>query len=76
VKDHGIGIPHGEQDKIFERFYRCEEAQALGIKGSGIGLTIVRPIVEAHNGKLTLESSPGKGTVFTVHIPIIETGVS
>ena len=76
VKDFGIGIPQGEQDRIFDRFYRCEQAQTLGIKGSGIGLTIVRPIVEAHNGRLTLESSPGKGTVFTVHLPIYETEVS
>jgi len=70
VKDYGIGIPRKDQEKIFDRFYRSDETQRLGIKGSGIGLTIVRKIMEAHKGHLTLESSPGKGSTFCIHLPI------
>ncbi len=73
VQDHGMGIPKRDQEKIFERFYRCEEAQAQGIKGSGIGLTIVRRIVEAHHGELTLESTLGAGSTFSVYLPINQT---
>jgi len=70
VKDYGIGIPGKDQEKIFDRFYRCDEPQRLGIKGSGIGLTIVKKIMEVHKGRLTLESRPGEGSTFCVHLPI------
>ncbi|MFA5818127.1 MAG: ATP-binding protein [Bacteroidales bacterium] len=70
VKDYGIGISSKDQEKIFDRFYRCDEPQRLGIKGSGIGLTIVKKIMEAHKGRLTLESMPGEGSTFCVHLPI------
>ena len=62
VKDYGIGIPIKDQEKIFDRFYRGTEPQRLGIKGSGIGLTIVKRIVEAHGGTITIESEVGKGS--------------
>ena len=70
VKDYGIGIPVKDQEKIFERFYRSDETQRMGIKGSGIGLTIVKKNIEAHNGSLTIESKPGEGSTFTVGIPL------
>lgn len=70
VKDYGIGISGKDQEKIFDRFYRGDEPQQMGIKGSGIGLTIVKRIVEAHEGHLTLESKPGEGSTFCVHLPI------
>lgn len=70
VKDYGIGIPSKDQEKIFDRFYRGDEPQRMGIKGSGIGLTIVKNIMEAHNGSLTLESKTGEGSTFCVHLPI------
>ena len=70
VKDYGIGISIKDQEKIFERFYRCRESQHLGIRGSGIGLTIVKKIVEDHGGYLSLDSRPGEGSIFTVRIPI------
>jgi signal transduction histidine kinase len=70
VKDYGIGISGKDQEKIFERFYRGDEPQRLGIKGSGIGLTIVQKIIEAHKGHLTVESKPGEGSTFCVHLPI------
>jgi len=72
VKDYGIGISGKDQEKIFDRFYRCDEPQRLGIKGSGIGLTIVKKIIEAHKGHLTLESRPGEGSTFCVHLPILK----
>ena len=62
VKDYGIGIPIKDQEKIFDRFYRGTEPQRLGIKGSGIGLTIVKRIVEAHGGTINIESEVGKGS--------------
>jgi signal transduction histidine kinase len=70
VKDCGIGIPKKDQEKIFERFYRCREAQQSGIRGSGIGLTIVKKIVEDHGGHLTLSSRLGEGSIFSVRLPV------
>jgi signal transduction histidine kinase len=70
VKDYGIGISTNDQEKIFERFYRSRESQRLGIRGSGIGLTIVKKIVEDHGGYLTLDSRPGEGSLFTVRLPL------
>jgi signal transduction histidine kinase len=69
VKDYGIGIPIKDQEKIFDRFYRSDEPQRMGIRGSGIGLTIVQKIVEAHNGHMTLESKLDEGSTFCVHLP-------
>ncbi|MDP3642705.1 MAG: HAMP domain-containing sensor histidine kinase [Bacteroidota bacterium] len=70
VKDYGIGISSKDQEKIFDRFYRGDEPQRMGIRGSGIGLTIVKKIMEAHKGRLTLESRPGEGSTFMVSIPL------
>ena len=70
VKDYGIGISAKDQERIFDRFYRSDETQKRGIRGSGIGLTIVRKIIEAHYGHLTVESKPGAGSSFCVHLPI------
>ena len=70
VKDYGIGIPVKDQEKIFDRFYRGTEPQRLGIRGSGIGLTIVKQIVEAHGGTINIESEIGKGSRVTVRLPL------
>ena len=70
VKDYGMGISKKEQERIFDRFYRSEEILDKGIRGSGIGLTIVKRIVEAHHGSINLESEPGKGSTFCVHLPV------
>ena len=70
VKDYGIGISIKDQEKIFDRFYRSRESQRSGIRGSGIGLTIVKKIVEDHGGYLTLDSRPGEGSMFTVSLPL------
>jgi signal transduction histidine kinase len=69
VQDRGLGIPAGEQRRIFDRFVRGAESKARRIKGTGIGLAIVRRIVEAHGGEILLTSQPGKGSRFTISIP-------
>jgi signal transduction histidine kinase len=70
VKDQGIGISKDDQDKVFEKFYRSGDIHNSSIKGSGIGLTIVSHIVEAHGGEVILESELGKGTEVTIQLPI------
>jgi two-component system phosphate regulon sensor histidine kinase PhoR len=69
VRDRGIGIPAGEQKEIFRKFVRGSAAKARGVKGSGIGLAMVRHIVTAHGGEIRLQSEPGKGSAFTILIP-------
>lgn len=66
VKDKGIGIPPDEQDKIFDRFYRCPEASKLEPKGVGLGLKIIKHIMEAHQGEIRVESQPRKGSTFSL----------
>ena len=70
IKDDGIGIPKNEQLKIFEKFYRGENASHHSTTGTGLGLTIVKQIVEAHNGEIGVESELGKGSMFIVSIPL------
>jgi signal transduction histidine kinase len=70
VVDHGIGIPRNEQNKVFEKFYRVGDPLVHNTKGSGLGLSLVRHIVHAHGGDVALESAPGKGSKFTVILPI------
>jgi len=70
VRDQGVGIRKEDQEKIFSRFYRAGEELTQAVKGSGIGLTIVKQIVEAHQGEVTVESSPGKGSIFNVILPV------
>jgi len=70
VRDHGIGIPPGEQEKIFEKFYRCGDPLVHNIKGSGLGLSLVRHIVRAHGGDVQVESAPETGSKFTIALPL------
>jgi signal transduction histidine kinase len=70
VTDQGIGIPLHEQEKIFEKFYRVSTGLVHDVKGSGLGLSIVKHIVEAHQGKVTVRSKQGNGTTFTIYLPI------
>jgi signal transduction histidine kinase len=70
VADQGIGIAKGEQKKIFEKFYRAEDSLVHDTKGSGLGLALVRHIMEAHGGSVEVESAPGKGSTFTLALPL------
>jgi signal transduction histidine kinase len=69
VRDHGIGIPAHEHAQVFSKFYRGEQARTRGIRGTGIGLTMVDEIVKAHRGRIEVESEPGKGSTFTIVLP-------
>jgi two-component system phosphate regulon sensor histidine kinase PhoR len=73
VVDHGPGIPKEEHGRIFERFYRTKAARSKPIRGSGIGLSLVRHIAEAHGGGVRVESALGKGSAFEVTIPVRKT---
>ena len=69
VRDTGIGIPEKELPRIFERFHRVEGAQGRSVEGSGIGLALVQELAELHSGTVSVASTEGKGTTFTVSIP-------
>jgi PAS domain S-box-containing protein len=69
VVDTGIGIPNEDIDQIFEKFYRIKTEETRSISGSGLGLSIVKGIVEAHNGAIHVESEPGNGTTVIVSLP-------
>ncbi len=70
VEDNGLGIPREEQDRIFDRFYRGEASRSMGTPGTGLGLSICREILERHGGRITLKSQPGKGSQFTMWLPV------
>ena len=68
VEDNGIGIPAGETEKIFERFYRVDKARNTNIAGTGLGLAIVDEVLKIYGGKIEVESEEGKGTKFSFRI--------
>ena len=74
VADRGIGIARRDQAKIFEKFYRAGDPLVHNTKGSGLGLSLVRHISQAHGGDISVESSPGKGSKFILSIPLASTG--
>jgi signal transduction histidine kinase len=71
VRDRGIGISVNEQEKIFEKFYRCGDPLVHNVKGSGLGLSLVRHIARAHGGDVLVESAPTKGSKFTIALPLV-----
>jgi two-component system phosphate regulon sensor histidine kinase PhoR len=74
VRDRGIGIVPGEQRKIFERFHRVSTGLVHDVKGSGLGLSIVHHIAQAHRGRVSVQSEPGNGSEFLVYLPFRREG--
>lgn len=70
VTDHGVGIPHRDLDRIFERFYRVDRARSRETGGTGLGLAIVRHVVANHGGEVTVRSAEGEGSQFTLSLPL------
>ena len=70
-KDYGIGIPKEHLPRLFERFYRVDKARSRKLGGTGLGLAIVKHIVQTHGGYVTVESKPGEGSNFVIHLPKI-----
>ena len=74
MADTGVGISGEQLPHIFDKFYQADNQAAAATKGTGLGLAIAREIVEAHGGQITVQSSVGEGTTFTVTLPIEATG--
>ena len=70
VSDRGIGVPGVEQAKIFERFHRVSTGLVHDVKGAGLGLSIVHHVVQAHHGRVVVDSEPGRGSTFAIHLPV------
>jgi PAS domain S-box-containing protein len=74
VTDEGLGIPHGEQQRIFGKFYRVDPNLTRGVRGTGLGLYICRELVRRMNGRITVESKEGRGSTFVVDLPLASVG--
>ncbi|QIK67724.1 PAS domain S-box protein [Nocardioides sp. HDW12B] len=72
VTDTGIGIESEDQEQLFDRFFRGSEAQTQAIQGAGLGLSIAATIVNGHDGSIDIESAPGRGSTFTIRLPLLE----
>ena len=69
--DTGIGIPLEEQGRVFERFYRGRHRGMEHVSGSGLGLSLVKAVIDNHHGSITLESESGQGTTFVIRLPAL-----
>jgi signal transduction histidine kinase len=69
ITDHGIGISSEHQARVFEKFYRVSDERTTHVPGAGIGLAIVKQVIEAHRGQVAMASCPGQGSTFTIELP-------
>jgi signal transduction histidine kinase len=72
IRDSGIGIPESDRPRLFEKFFRGTNREALAQRGTGLGLAIVKSIAERHSGKVWVESELGKGSTFYLQIPLVQ----
>jgi signal transduction histidine kinase len=76
VEDNGIGLTPRESKRVFRRFYQTDQGLSRSAGGCGLGLSIVQSIVEAHHGSVRVQSEPGRGSTFTIEIPVVAEGAS
>jgi two-component system sensor histidine kinase SenX3 len=69
VRDHGVGIPSRDLDRIFERFYRVDQGRGRDTGGTGLGLAIVRHVAHNHHGEVLVDSREGEGSTFSLRVP-------
>ena len=73
VRDQGMGLEHGDQKRVFERFYRAGDEMTRSVSGSGLGLYLAQGIIAAHDGRITLRSDgPGTGSTVEIRLPLAE----
>jgi two-component system phosphate regulon sensor histidine kinase PhoR len=72
VSDTGMGIPKADQQRVFERFYRMDDARSREVGGTGLGLSISKHLIEAHGGRIELVSQPGQGSIFSIVLPLVQ----